>query len=78
MNYLQPDDYRDLGFMPITDSAEIVCPYCGEILSINIELTLAQQTYTEDCQVCCKPIIFNIEIDYATEQVHIHAQQENE
>jgi transcription elongation factor Elf1 len=72
------DDFQDLGFMPVTDNTEIECPYCGEPQSVNIELTTAHQSYTEDCQVCCKPMILNIEIDYETEQVHIYAQQENE
>jgi transcription elongation factor Elf1 len=71
------DDFQDLGFMPVTDSTEIECPYCGESQAVNIELTMAHQSYTEDCQVCCKPMILNIEVDYETEQVHIYAQQEN-
>jgi hypothetical protein len=73
----QPDDFQDLGFIPLTEYIEVECPYCSESQALNIELTAAHQTYTEDCQVCCKPMVLTIEVDYETEQVHIYAQQEN-
>lgn len=38
----------------------IGCPYCGETISVLIDSTEADQEYTEDCQVCCKPIIFHL------------------
>jgi hypothetical protein len=38
-----------------------VCPYCGEQISIVVDLSVRRQTYIEDCEVCCKPI----EISYA-------------
>lgn len=72
-----PDDFQDLGFMPVTENMEVECPYCGEPQFINVELITEHQSYTEDCQVCCKPMVLNIEVDYETEQVHVYAQQEN-
>lgn len=72
-----PDDFQDLGFMPVTESMEVECPYCGESQFISVELITEHQNYTEDCQVCCKPMVLNIEVDYETEQVQIYAQQEN-
>jgi transcription elongation factor Elf1 len=32
------------------------CPYCGEQISMVIDLSVRQQTYVEDCEVCCNPI----------------------
>ena len=32
------------------------CPYCGEIISMLIDLNFNNQLYTEDCEVCCRPI----------------------
>lgn len=72
-----PDDFQDLGFMPVTENMEVECPYCGESQFINVELITEHQSYIEDCQVCCKPMVLNIEVDYETEQVHVYAQQEN-
>ena len=36
----------------------IGCPYCGESIEVLIDPEDAQQSYFEDCQVCCKPITF--------------------
>ena len=32
------------------------CPYCWEEISMLLESSIAQQTYVEDCEVCCNPI----------------------
>jgi transcription elongation factor Elf1 len=36
------------------------CPWCGEMVSMNLDLSVPHQTYIEDCEVCCRPI----EIEY--------------
>jgi hypothetical protein len=36
----------------------IECPYCGETIEVLIDSADVDQQYIEDCQVCCKPIIF--------------------
>ena len=33
-----------------------ICPYCGEQISMVVDLSIARQTYVEDCEVCCNPI----------------------
>ena len=33
------------------------CPYCGEELSVGLDLSGgAKQSFVTDCEVCCKPI----------------------
>ncbi len=39
------------------------CPYCGEEISMVLDLSVRRQTYVEDCEVCCNPI----EISYSVE-----------
>tara|TARA_R110002167_G_scaffold50678_8_gene147467 strand:- start:1599 stop:1796 length:198 start_codon:yes stop_codon:yes gene_type:complete len=39
---------------------DIDCPYCGEKISVMIEVLDEGQEYIEDCQVCCRPIIFSV------------------
>ena len=39
------------------------CPYCGEEISMVLDLSVLRQTYVEDCEVCCNPI----EISYSVE-----------
>jgi hypothetical protein len=40
-----------------------MCPYCWQTISMVLDLSVPEQTYVEDCEVCCQPI----EISYATE-----------
>jgi len=39
------------------------CPYCGERLQTRVDLTAEEPSYIEDCEVCCRPIEFQIERD---------------
>ncbi len=32
------------------------CPYCWEEISMLLDTSVTQQTYIEDCEVCCRPI----------------------
>ncbi len=32
------------------------CPYCWESITMLLDLTAADQSYVEDCEVCCNPI----------------------
>jgi len=41
----------------------IQCPYCGESIEILIDASIPQQSYSEDCQVCCRPIDIDVSID---------------
>ncbi|MBT8258871.1 MAG: CPXCG motif-containing cysteine-rich protein [Bacteroidia bacterium] len=32
------------------------CPYCWETISMLVDLSVPEQDYIEDCEVCCNPI----------------------
>ena len=55
----------------------VECPYCGEFIEVLIDCSVAQQDYIEDCQVCCKPIIFNVEVD-SEGNLSVSVRDENE
>ena len=40
------------------------CPYCGEPFETLIDLSAGSASYIEDCQVCCQPIEFRMEVDH--------------
>ena len=40
------------------------CPYCWQIISVELDCSVSAQKFIEDCQVCCRPI----EIRYAVEE----------
>ncbi len=46
-----------------TEARKIQCPYCGETIEVLIDRSVSQQSYIEDCQVCCRPIDFNVNVD---------------
>jgi hypothetical protein len=33
-----------------------ICPYCWQNISMILDLSVDEQTYIEDCEVCCRPI----------------------
>ncbi len=41
----------------------VQCPYCGETIEIAVDTSAGNQEYTEDCQVCCRPIVFRLVTD---------------
>ena len=45
----------------MTTETEVCCPFCGETFSIVVDCSEDDQTYIEDCFVCCRPIQFHIE-----------------
>ena len=44
------------------ESQTVDCPYCGEPIELLIDCSILQQSYIEDCQVCCRPINVNVSI----------------
>lgn len=45
------------------DGCRVQCPYCWESLDITVDGTAGDQLYTEDCQVCCRPMIIRVHLD---------------
>ena len=41
----------------------IHCPYCGEPFTVLVDGSVPQQDYTEDCQVCCRPMVVRTRLD---------------
>lgn len=55
----------------------VSCPYCGETITVLVDTSISEQSYIEDCQVCCQPILLDIVLD-DSEAVEVYARQENE
>jgi hypothetical protein len=41
----------------------VECPYCGEPFETVLDLSGGSASYVEDCQICCRPIEFRLEVD---------------
>ncbi len=35
---------------------EFQCPYCWESITMLLDSSVSNQTYIEDCEICCNPI----------------------
>jgi hypothetical protein len=44
-------------------SCPVHCPYCGEPLELLLDASAGEQTYIEDCHVCCRPINVYVSVD---------------
>ena len=48
----------------IENDYEFSCPYCGEKLSIRVDLTGGEhQSFVYDCEICCRPIQIELELE---------------
>jgi hypothetical protein len=56
---------------------KIHCPYCREKISVALDCSIEHQQYIEDCQVCCRPITFNVSIGPDSE-ITVAVSHENE
>ena len=54
----------------------INCPYCAESIQVLLDPTEAGQTYTEDCKVCCAPILF--ELQGSDEDIFVTVRREDD
>jgi len=39
------------------ETLRITCPYCWQELEIQVDPSVPEQSYVEDCEVCCRPIL---------------------
>jgi len=54
------------------ETQRVQCPYCWEFFEIVIDCSVDEQTYIEDCYVCCRPINFVVRVD-AAESIYVEA-----
>jgi len=53
------------------------CPYCWEEITLLVDGSIENQEYIEDCEVCCRPIDFSVEVDeQGTARVQARLQHE--
>ena len=43
------------------------CPHCWQIVSMILDLSIKEQRYVEDCEICCNPT----EIAYTAQEFEL-------
>ena len=59
------------------ESKEVSCPYCGELIELQIDCSVLHQDYIEDCHVCCRPINIHVTID-DNDAINVNVASEDE
>ena len=60
------------------NTAEYTCAYCGETNLTFVDLSAgSQQSYVEDCQVCCQPNVLYLYVDEETLDIEINSEPES-
>lgn len=36
------------------------CPCCGAPITMLLDLSVEEQSYVEDCEVCCRPVLVHV------------------
>lgn len=63
--------------MHYQQDATVYCPYCGELIDVLVDASAGEQSYYEDCSVCCAPILFVLCTDEAG-QIQVTAKRDDD
>lgn len=59
------------------ENKQIQCPYCGEFFDILVDCSVMNQSYIEDCQICCQPINLDVKV-INNSQIEVTVFRDNE
>lgn len=51
---------KEAGSDALEQFVDVNCPYCDEVIMVRADLSAGSQSYVEDCQVCCQPIMLSV------------------
>lgn len=66
------------GDIPLVHETSLECPYCGESVSMVIDGSAGNQSYIEDCEVCCQPIVVHCEFDSDGDLISLRCAREDD
>lgn len=59
------------------EEATVQCPSCWEPIPLLIDLSGGSASYTEDCSVCCRPMLVHVVLgDDGDWDVHVAAEND--
>jgi Cysteine-rich CPXCG len=60
------------------NTSEYICAYCGESNFTFVDISAGmQQSYVEDCQVCCQPNVLYIYVSEDSLDIEISSEPES-
>jgi hypothetical protein len=58
------------------EEAEVQCPWCWEVIVLEVDLSAGPARYPEDCPVCCQPLSVTLRIGGDSDYV-VEVEREN-
>lgn len=58
------------------ETIDATCPCCGEPIELVIDESAGSSSYIEDCQVCCRPMQVDVEVDGGQVSVRVRSGDE--
>ena len=49
--------------MFLVQGQDTTCPHCWERITLTLDLSVPEQSYIEDCPVCCHPNVIVVDCD---------------
>ena len=49
--------------MQALEEVSVQCPYCGEFIELTVDRSMLDESYGEDCAVCCQPMVVLASVD---------------
>ncbi|HBB41709.1 MAG: hypothetical protein COW73_08290 [Nitrospirae bacterium CG18_big_fil_WC_8_21_14_2_50_70_55] len=47
----------------MAEPPRVPCPYCGEVVSVQVDPSAGGYTTIEDCAVCCQPMELRVTVE---------------
>ena len=60
----------------LLDSTEVQCPYCWQMIELSIDCSVPEQSYIEDCQKCCSPMVVNVTVESGQPTVEVRHEND--
>ncbi len=52
-----------------------LCPYCLQINTVLVDISAGRhQELIEDCEICCRPVRLNIDVDVDVQEANVSAE----
>mgnify|MGYP000569035734 CR=1 FL=1 len=61
-----------------TINQRIECPHCGHHVFVDLDTSLGDQNYFEECSACCRDIHLNMHIDEYRQKVQLAIDNDDE
>ncbi len=59
------------------EDATVTCPACWEEIVLELDLSAGSAVYTEDCPVCCQPMLVRLSVDEDSGEFTVSVEPEN-